>query len=181
MHLFEKKLNSKEVFKGKIIDLCVDDVILENGSLATREVINHPGGVGIVPLTDDNKVVMVKQFRYPFSKVILEIPAGKLDLGEDPLEAGKRELLEETGIKADFYKSIGQLYPTPAFLKEIIYMYVAKGLKNFSQSLDEDEFLDVEYIDIDKLVDMILNGEIKDSKTQTAILKTKFLILRGEI
>ncbi len=176
MHLFEKKLDGQKIFSGKIIDLFLDKVELEDGNIANREVVNHNGGVCVVPITDDNKIIMVKQYRYPMGEVVLEIPAGKLDKDEDHFEAGKRELLEETGMKASFYKFIGELYPAPAYLNEIIYMYIAKDLIKLSQKLDEDEFLDIEYYYIDDLINMILSGEIKDAKTQTAILKTKLLI-----
>lgn len=176
MHLFEKKLDSQKIFSGKIIDLFLDKVELEDGNIANREVVNHNGGVCVVPITDDNKIIMVKQYRYPMGEVVLEIPAGKLDKGEDHFEAGKRELLEETGMNASFYKFIGELYPAPAYLNEIIYMYIAKDLIKLSQKLDEDEFLDIEYYHIDNLINMIISGEIKDAKTQIAILKTKLLI-----
>ena len=175
MHLEEKTISSESIYDGKIIKVKKDTVLLENDTHAFREVIMHPGGVCVVPITQDNEVIFVRQFRYPYSRQLLEIPAGKLDAGELPLECGKRELLEETGCTAKEYKFLGELYPTPAYLDEIIYMYMATHLTYTEQNLDEDEFLEVEYIPLKKAVDMVLSGEIKDSKTQTALLKAYLL------
>lgn len=175
MKLFEKKLKSDLKFDGRIIKVYNDTVILENEKQASREVVRHPGGVCIVPLTDDNQVLMVEQFRYPYGKVVLEVPAGKLNYGEDPLECGKRELKEETGAVASEYISLGKMYPSPGFLDEIIYIYLAKGLSFEEQNLDDDEFLEVYKMPISELVDMVMKNEIDDAKTQIAILKTYFL------
>lgn len=169
---FENTLNQKEVFRGKIIRVCHDEVLLENGEKAMREVVYHNGGVCILPLCENGDVLFVKQFRYPYKEEVLELPAGKLEKGEDPLESGKRELLEEVGATAQKITSLGKLYPSPGYCGEIISMFLAEGLSFSSQNLDEDEFLDVVRIPLEKAVEMVMSSEIPDSKTQTAILKT---------
>ena len=178
MHLEEKKLSGEQKFDGKIVKLFVDTVELENGAVVTREVIRHPGGVCVVPLDDENNVLFVRQFRYPHGRVLLEIPAGKLEYGEDHSACGLRELKEETGCTCESYDYLGCLIPTPAYCGEVIHMYLARGLHGGEKSLDEDEFLDVEKIPLEKAVEMIMNNEIEDSKTQIAILKTKLLLER---
>lgn len=172
MHLYEKQLSSKIIHDGKIIKLSVDTVELENGRTATREVVHHNGGVCVVPVTDDNEVIFVKQFRYPYKDVLLEIPAGKIDKNEFHEECGKRELLEETGTIAKQFDYLGVMYPTTGYVTEKIYMYLARGLSYSVQKLDDDEFLDVVKIPLEKAIEMIMNDEIHDAKTQIAILKT---------
>lgn len=171
MVITEKTLSQKTVFQGKILTLHTDEVLLENGIEAYREVIEHTGGVCILPLTKDNKVHVVRQFRYPFAKVLLEIPAGKKEAGEDPLTCGIRELKEEVGASADEMIPLGSMLPTPAYDTERIYMYLARGLHYGTQQLDEDEFLEVETIPLTELKKMVMRGEIEDAKTQLAILK----------
>ncbi len=180
MDLTEKTLTSETVFKGRIITVKKDVAILPDGSQAGREYITHPGGVCVVPITDNNEILMVKQYRYPYSEVVLEIPAGKKDLGEDPFTTGKRELKEETGATAKKYIELGELYPSPGYCGEIIWMYGAKDLDFGEVNPDEDEFLEVEKVPLNKAVEMILSGEIKDAKTQAAILKIKLLIESGK-
>lgn len=175
MELFEKQTNSKQIFDGVIIKLFVDDIELPNGKPSHREIVRHPGAVCVIPITDDGDVIMVKQFRYPFSKVLLEVPAGKLEPGEDPLEAVKRELEEESGVCAESIQFMGELYTTVAFTDEKIYTYIATGLTFKESHPDDDEFLEVVKIPLKRLVDMVMNGEIKDSKTQVAILKAEKL------
>ncbi len=172
---FEKTISSKEIFSGKVIRVCHDDVILENGKSAKREVVYHNGGVCVLPLTESSEVLFVKQFRYPYRQEVLEIPAGKLEKGEDPLESGKRELLEEVGAAADKITFLGELYPSPGYCGEIISMYLAEDLSFAEQSLDEDEFLDVVKIPLSEAVKMVMENKIPDAKTQTAILKTYLL------
>lgn len=172
---FEKTLSEKEVFNGRIIRVCHDEVLLENGQKAMREVVYHNGGVCILPLCENGDVLFVKQFRYPYKEEVLELPAGKLEKGEDPLESGKRELLEEVGAKAKEFISLGKLYPSPGYCGEIISMFLAEGLEFASQNLDEDEFLDVVRIPLAEAVQMVMENKIPDSKTQTAILKTYLL------
>ena len=176
MYLEEKQISAEYKFKGKIINLRVDEALLPNGATATREVVEHNGGICVVPLTEKGEILMVEQYRYPYSEVVLEIPAGKRDGNEEPLEGGKRELKEETGATAENYTFLGELYPTPGYCGEIIYMYLATGLSYGETNPDEDEFLNIKRIPLEEAVEMIMNGEIKDAKTQTAILKTERLI-----
>lgn len=174
MHLEEKTLDSAQIFDGKVVKLFVDKAQLENGEVVTREVIKHPGGVCVVPLDENGNVLFVKQYRYPHHQVMLEIPAGKLEWGESHHDCGLRELREETGCTCDSYTYLGSLVPTPAYCGEIIHMYLAEGLHYGKQDLDEDEFLDIERIPLEKAAEMVMNNEIPDAKTQLAILKTVF-------
>jgi len=182
MNLTEKQLTKEYIFKGKVINLRRDTALLPNNTEAIREVVEHNGGVCVAALTDDNEVLFVKQFRYPYMEEILEIPAGKRDsLNEDPLLCGKRELKEETGATAKRFIPLGELYPTPGYCGEIIWMFAATDLDFGEQDPDDDEFLEVKIIPLEKAVEMIINGEIKDAKTQTAILKLKLLKDSGKI
>ena len=181
LNLREETLEEKIIYNGKIITLSRDRVELPNGKEAIREVISHPGGVGIVALTDSGEVLMVNQYRYPYRSELLEIPAGKLSPGENPLECGKRELCEETGATACEYQSLGRLYPTAGYANEIIYLYLAKNLTIGKQQPDEDEFLDVVKLPLKKAVEMVMSGELVDAKTQIALLKTWFLINGSEL
>lgn len=176
MNLIEKQLESEYIYKGRVINLRRDTALLPNGETAPREVIEHKGGVCVAALTDRDELLFVRQFRYPYGEVVPEIPAGKRDsLTEDPLACGKRELKEETGAVAEKWISLGQLYPSPGYCGEIIWMYAATGLSFGQQHLDADEFLNVEKIPLERAVEMILTGEIKDAKTQVAVLKVKLL------
>lgn len=170
-NLREEPLEQTYKFKGRIINLRVDQARLPNGRTASREVVEHPGGVCIAALTEQNELLFVRQFRYPYGEVLLELPAGKLDVGEDPLEAGKRELKEETGAAARDYTDLGKLYPSPGYCGEVIHMYMATGLSYGEMNPDEDEFLEVEKIPLKKAVQMVLDNEIRDAKTQAAVLK----------
>ena len=182
MELFEKKLSSRQVFDGVVVKLYVDEVELPNGNKSVREVVRHPGAVCVVPVTDNNEVIMVRQFRYAFDRVLLEVPAGKLEPNEDPLCAALRELEEESGVVAKNIEHIGEIYTTVAIFDEKIHVYLATGLTYKNAHPDEDEFLEVEKIPLADLVEMVMNGEIKDSKTQIAILKAhKILSQRGVI
>ena len=143
MNLEEKQLSFDYKFKGRIISLRVDEALLPNGAVATREVVEHNGGICVVPITEKGEVLMVEQYRYPYSEVVLEIPAGKRDGNEEPLEGGKRELKEETGAVAENYTYLGELYPSPGYCGEIIYMYLATGLSYGETNPDEDEFLNL--------------------------------------
>lgn len=182
MNLQEKQLSSEYKFKGRVINLRQDTALLPNGNTATREVIEHPGGVCVAALTDEDELLFVKQWRYPYMEETLEIPAGKRDRqDEDPLECGKRELREETGAIAEKYINLFPLYPTPGYINEVIYCFLATGLTFGEQDTDEDEFLDVLRIPLEKAVEMVLSGEIKDAKTQIAVLKVKVLRDAGKI
>jgi ADP-ribose pyrophosphatase len=176
MDLTEKQLSSEKIFDGRILHVRRDTVSLPNGSEATREVVDHPGGVCVLAMDDQGRVLMVSQYRYPYEKVLREIPAGKLEPGEDPLSAVKRELLEETGATAGEISSLGQLYPSPGYCGEVLHMYMAWDLTYGETCPDEDEFLTLERIPFKDLVDQILKGEIKDAKTVAAVLKAKLLL-----
>lgn len=171
MHLEEKTLTSQNVYEGPIFTITHDTVELENGETAVRDSLLHHGGVCVIPITDEGEIFLVKQFRYPFRTVTREVPAGKLEKGEDHAVCGKRELLEETGCTCSEYIYLGEMYPTPAYNTEITYMYLAKGLTFGKQSLDPDEFLDVEKIPLADAVKLVMDGKIKDGKTQIVILK----------
>ena len=173
--LIEVPVSSEEIYNGKIVHLFRDTVRLPNGKTAIREVMRHPGAVCIVPLTEQNEVLMVRQFRHPFSKVLLEAPAGKLDPNEAPEDCARRELSEETGAEAGELMYIGDYYPSVAVLDENIRLYIARKLSFHSQHTDDDEFLRVERIPLKTLVEQVLSGEICDGKTQAASLKTCFL------
>lgn len=181
MELIEKTLTQKYVYEGKIINTRVDTALLSNGKECKREVVEHPGGVTVAALTENDELLLVRQFRYPYSEVVLELPAGKLEKGEDPFEAGKRELREETGAIAAEYFNLGKFYPTPGYCGEIIYIYAAKDLSFTNLDLDEDEFLEVEKIPLEKCVEMVLNNEIPDGKTQAGIMKVALLKQKGLI
>lgn len=178
--LAETRTGRQEIFSGKVVRLVRDTVRLPDGKETGREVILHNGAVCVAALRD-GKILLVRQFRYPFGQVIWEVPAGKLDFpGEDHLEAAKRELSEETGYTAENFRFIGEFYGSPAILGERIYMYLATGLKAGKRHLDDDEFLDVFEIPFEEAVKMIARGEIPDGKTQAAVLKTALLLGRDE-
>ncbi len=170
--LIEQKLDSKTIFNGRILHLCDDTVQLPNGAQASRELIHHIGAVCVIPLTADGRVVVERQYRYPVGKVLTEIPAGKLDYkGEDPMQAARRELQEETGYTAEELIPLGVFYPAPAYSDEAIHMFLARGLHAGAQSLDADEFLQLEEIPLKALVEQALTGQLPDIKTQAAILR----------
>lgn len=176
--LYERTENVKGIFNGKVITVHHDDVVLSNGKETKRECVDHPGGVAVIGLTDDGLVPLVRQFRYPYKETIYEIPAGKLEKGEDPFEAGKREFREETGAVAEEYIWLGEVYPTPGYTNEIIRLYAAKNISFVEQDLDDGEFLQVCYMSLDELITRIMSGEIKDAKTIIAALKLKELLNR---
>lgn len=175
MKLEETTVNKNYVYNGKIINVRRDDAVLPDGRPCIREVVEHHGGVCVAPVTDDGCLIFVRQFRYPYMEVIYELPAGKLEKGEDPFECGKRELEEETGFVAGEYRDLGKFYPSPGYCGEIIHLYGAKNLTETHVNRDDDEFLDVEKIPLDRAVEMVLANEIRDGKTQTAVLKIKYL------
>lgn len=175
--LKETKIDSKKIYDGAILHVYKDTVTLPNGKPAGREVVRHVGAVGIVPVTEDGKVIVERQYRYPLDMVITEIPAGKLDSkAEDRLEAAKRELREETGITADEWVNLGLYYPAAAYTDEKITLYLARGLHFGEQNLDDDEFLNLEAVPLTELVDHVMSGKITDGKTQVAILKAARLL-----
>lgn len=173
--MYERTENVQGIYNGRVVNFHVDDITLGNGEKATRECVDHPGGVGIIALTDDEYVYMVRQFRYPYKESIYEIPAGKREKGEDPLETGKRELQEECGVVAENYIDLGSIYPSPGYTNEEIYLYAATGLTEVEQNLDEDEFLQVTKMKLTTLITKIMSGEITDAKTIAAAFKLKEL------
>ena len=177
--LAEKQLSTEEIYKGVILHVIRDTVMLPNGDTSGRELIRHVGAVAVVPLTDDGKVIVERQFRYPIDEVITEIPAGKLDSkAEDRLSAAKRELEEETGVTADEWIEMGDYLPTCAYSDEKISLYLARGLHFGEQKLDEDEFLNVKAVPLEDLIQEIMEGKISDGKTQTALLKAARILGR---
>jgi ADP-ribose pyrophosphatase len=172
-NLFEKTLDSKQVFEGKIVNIRLDSVELVNGKTSFREVVEHAGGVVILAVDENNRAYMVRQFRYPIGRAKLEVPAGKLEKGEDPLEGAVRELREETGLTAEQIIYFGGTYPSPGFCDEQLHIYLALGLTQGEACPDEDEFLNLEVIDLDELAAMIMRGELQDGKSINAIFMAR--------
>ena len=180
MKLTETRKSETELYRGRIIRVHVDDVELPDGTAAKREVVDHPGGVSVAVLTEKDELIFVRQFRYPYGEVLLELPAGKLEPGEDPFEAMKREQWEETGTAAENYLSLGTVYPTPGYAGEKIRLWACRLTSDEGAlHLDEDEFLTTERIPLQEAVDMVLRNEIPDGKTQIGILKTAKLVEQG--
>ena len=169
----EKTINEKTVYEGKVINLKLLDNELEDGNIGLREIVEHPGGVCVIGVDENKDVLMVKQYRVPFGKMLLEAPAGKLDKNEDILSAAKREFTEETGYIAKKLTYMGEFYPSVGFLTEKIHIYIGEDLEKRVQKLDDDEFLDVEKYNVDALYNMVLKNEIKDAKTVIAIMLLK--------
>ena len=167
----EKTVSSEKVFEGRIIKVKVDRVEMPDGSVATRELVEHPGGVGIVAITDKDEIILVEQYRKPLDKAIYEIPAGKLDPGEHHRTCGIRELEEETGLSAKVFDYMGFIYPSPGFTDEITHVYFAKELTQGETHPDDDEFLDVKKVPFDTALKMVMDGKINDAKSVFGILK----------
>lgn len=178
MKLFEETVDRKIVYQGKIVTLRTDIARLENGRMTGREVIEHPGGVCILPLEADGTTYTVRQFRYPFGEVIEELPAGKLDGSEDPETGARRELGEEIGCEAGELIYLGKLLMSPGFCTEVLHMYLARDLVHGRQHPDEDEFLEVSRVPFTELLERALSGEIVDAKTVTLTLKVKEYLSR---
>ena len=173
MEFFEKQISTKTVYRGRIVNVRNDIAELKNGHHVPREVVEHPGGVAVVAVNDKGYVMMVRQYRYPIGEELLEIPAGKLEHGEDHYDCAVRELSEETGCIAKNIVYLGPIYPSPGFSKEILYIYLASGLVCGAAHPDEDEFLSVEAVPMETLIMKIMTGEIKDAKTIIGILKAQ--------
>lgn len=173
---FEQTEEVTGIYSGRIIDVHNDRITLVDGDEAYREVVEHPGGVAIVGLTEDNEILLVRQFRYPYKETIYEIPAGKLEEGEDIKAAGIREFSEECGATAEIFEPFGEVYPSPGYCGEIIRLFYAKNITFGQQHLDEDEFLDVIKMPIKEVVSKIMSGEIKDAKTIAGVFKIKELM-----
>ena len=178
MDLTERTLESRTVYEGVIVRVKLDEVQLPNGKEARREVVEHPGGVAILALDREDNVAVVRQYRYPFHRVLLELPAGKLEPGEDPRVCGVRELEEEVGLVADEFIYLGGLYLSPGYSNEVLHLYLARGLRQGACHPDEDEFLEGERIPFARLVDMVMADEIHDAKTVAAVLKAKVYLER---
>lgn len=176
----ETTLASETIFTGRIIRVTKDTVQLENGSTSTREVVHHNGGACVAALTETGEVYLVRQFRYPYGKELTELPAGKLEPGEDPRVAALRELEEEVGVQADEMISLGEFYPSCGYCNEIIYLYAAKGLHQTRQHLDEDEFVTVQTAPLQSVVQQALSGELQDGKTIAAVLRLNALRSAGK-
>ncbi|MCH3973159.1 MAG: NUDIX hydrolase [Oscillospiraceae bacterium] len=178
----EKTLKRKDVYHGRILQMHVDQVQLQDGSISTRECVDHPGGVCVAAITAENEVLLVTQFRYPYREAVIEVPAGKLDHpGEDPLEACKREQKEETGTAADQYVPLGVLYPSPGYTNEKLHLFACRITSQGSQHLDDGEFLEVERVPLVRALEMIDRGEIRDAKTQVVILRAAQLVRDGKL
>jgi ADP-ribose pyrophosphatase len=173
MNKFEEKtINTVKIFDGKVVKLKVDKVILPNGKQSTREIVKHPGAVAVIPITNDDKIVLVEQFRKPLEKSIVEIPAGKLEPGEDPQETAVRELEEETGYTTKSLTKLTSFYTSPGFADEIMHIYVAKELEKLDDvpSLDEDEFVEILEVTLEEAKQLVEEQRIHDAKTNYAVL-----------
>lgn len=176
-NLTEKRLSGELIYDGCVVHLWRDEIELPDGGRGIREIVRHVGAVAVLPLTKEGNVICVRQYRYPFAEVLLEIPAGKLDSpDEDIIEAARRELREETGAVGGELIPLGTLYPSVAIFDEKIHMFAAVGFDMGETDRDEDEFMEVERVPLRKLVDMVMSGEIRDAKTQTAVLKVARLV-----
>ena len=177
MELYEKTLTSNLVYDGGLLKVYRDTVELIDGREAWREVIRHPGAVVVVPIDDEGNIHLVRQYRYPYGKVVMEVPAGKLEYGEEPFSAAKRELSEEIGAEAEHWTEIGEMLPTPGFCDELQHVYLAEGLSFGDIHPDEDEFLEPVAIPLEEAVEMAVDGRLEDSKTVASILRA-YLLLR---
>ncbi len=167
----EETLTSEDIYKGKVFSVTRDTARLQNDNVVLREVVHHPGGAGVVALDEAGKVALVRQFRYAQQREMWEIPAGKLEKGEPPAHAARRELEEEVGCTADHWRDFGRLAPTPAYCTEVIYLYLATGLHKSRQNLDDDEFLTVEWVPLAEAVRMVMDGRIIDAKSVAGLLR----------
>ena len=165
----EKRIDSVLIYDGKVIKVFLDKVLCPNGNTSLREIIHHNGGAGVLCLNDKEEVLLVKQFRYAYKEELYEIPAGKLEINENPYDAAIRELEEETANKANSLEFLGKIYPTCGYSDEIIYLYLAKNTKITKTNLDEDEFIVSGFYPLDRVLEMIKNGQIVDAKTICAI------------
>ena len=175
MDIREKTIKTERIFEGKILKVDYDTVLLPNGKQATREIVRHPGGVGVVAVDDSDMIYMVKQYRIPYDDILLEIPAGKLDKNENIDSAAARELSEETGLSAKEWNYIGDFYPSVGFCDENLRLYMASGLVMGDVHPDDDEFLNVVKMPFDEVAAMCVDGKIKDGKTIAAVLKADYI------
>ncbi len=171
MDYIEKKKRELNRYKGLIIDVSLDLAESYKGETIFREVVHHPGGVSILPVDDQGYAYLVRQFRYPIQRHLIEIPAGKLEKGEDPRECAIRELGEETGFTAGELIDMGRINSTPGFCNEVLYLYLALDLQRGEQHLDPHEYLDVQRVPLSELVEKALSGELEDGKTVIGVLR----------
>lgn len=176
----EKTVSKKQIYSGKIINVDLLTVTLPNGKKASREIVTHPGASVVIPISDNGELYMVRQYRKPVEKELLELPAGKLDPNESPEDCAARELKEETGLEAGNIKHVISIHSTPGFSNEVLHMFAAMDLKEGKACADEDEFITSEKFKIDKLINMVLNHKITDAKTIIGILLAD-KIVKGEI
>ncbi len=176
----EVTIKSEPIFKGRIISLQLDTVELPNGKTATREIVKHPGAVAVIALHED-RMIVVEQFRKPLERSLVEIPAGKLDAGEVPIEAARRELEEETGFSAASLRPVCSFYTSPGFADEIVHVFLAEQLTPGELRPDEDEFLDIQSITLEEAKQFITDGRIRDAKTVTAVYAWEIYKLTGRI
>jgi len=173
MEYLEKRIDGEIKYKGVIVTVRLDDAELHNGAVVKREVVEHPGGVTILPVDSEGNCYMVRQFRYPFGRMMLEAPAGKLEYGEDPRLCAERELSEETGFTADELIYMGTMCTSPGFSSEVLHLYLALGLHEGESHPDQDEFLNVEKYSLSRLSEMVMDGSIDDGKTVAVVLKAE--------
>jgi len=178
MKLFEETLESHILYSGKIVTLRKDQARLEDGAEVLREVVEHPGGVCVLALEEDGTTYTVRQFRYPFSQVTTELPAGKLDGPEDHEKAARRELSEEVGVEAESLVYLGGMLASPGFCTEVLHVYLARGLRHGKSHPDEDEFLTAQRVPFARLYEQVMEGEIVDMKTVCAVLKVREYLRR---
>lgn len=181
MELTEKTLEKNVIYKGRVLQMHVDHVQLEDGRVSTRECVDHPGGVSVAALTPHNEILLVRQFRYPYGEVVLETPAGKLEAGEDPLSACKRELREETGAVSDSFIPLSVMYPSPGYTNEKLYLYACRISGQGGQHLDDGEFLEVDRVPLREALKQVERGEIYDAKTQVLILRAAQMVQAGKL
>lgn len=176
MNLAEKLIKSHEVFSGRLLHVFDDEVELPNGNTSRREIVRHQGGACVCAIDKDLQVAFVRQFRYPYGRDVLEIPAGKVEVDEAPYACAMRELHEETGLVTEQLLPLGTMYPSPGYTDEIIYLFLAINVSQERQDLDPDEFVNVERIHLGTALEMVLRGEIPDGKTQVALLKAYIML-----
>lgn len=175
---YEKTLSSETIYDGRIIKVKVDEVLLPNGRTAKREIVNHQGAVAVLALTDDGKMIAVRQFRKPLERSIVEIPAGKLEAGEDPLACARRELKEETGYVAKTLTHMSSFYTSPGFADELLHLYLAEGLVPGQVRPDEDEFVEVLHLTLEEAQRLHQSGDIRDAKTVLALFAWENRVLK---